>query len=49
MYIYIVKYHKREGELLLCWNNMYSIQKQAQATVINSDFYKGELTMIMGD
>ena len=49
MYIYIVKYHKKEGELLLHWNNMYSIQKQAQATVINSDFYKGELTVIMGD
>lgn len=49
VYIFIVKYHKKTGELLLNWNNMYSIQKQAQVSVISSDYYKGELTMAIGD
>ena len=49
VYIYVVKYHKKAGEMLLYWNNMYSIQKQAQVTTINSDFNKGELTMVIGD
>ena len=49
VHIFVVKYHKKEGELLVSWNNMYSIQKQAQVNVASSDYYKGELTIVLGD
>jgi hypothetical protein len=49
VYIFIVKYHKKAGKLLIHWKNMYSIQKQSQVTYIGSEYYGGDLRLMIGD
>jgi hypothetical protein len=36
VFIFICKYHKKYGKVLISWKNMYSIQKQSQVTYISS-------------